>query len=207
VTTPGRVLCVLSAVGALAGAARADQQPPKVTIVGDSVADRMQRNQDALAALTNGFRLNLQTRGCRTLVITGCTIAGSTGPPPTALQVIIRFGRYLGPFVVVEVGYNDDPIRYRRDLDTVMGALTRFHVVHRVIWLTLRDPDGRNTPINRVIEAAPKRWPRLVIADWAAYSAGHVDWFQDDGIHPTPLGATGLGVFIHSELALVAASR
>ncbi len=178
---------------------------PKVTIIGDSVTDRMQRNPEALAALTAGFRINLQTRGCRTLVITGCTIAGQTAPPPSALQVVQRFGRYLGRFVVVEVGYNDDSKRYRPDLDTVMRALARYRV-RTVVWFTLRDPDGSHALENRVIEAAPRRWPQLVIADWKAYSANHDDWFQEDGIHPTPLGAANLGVFIHAELARVAGS-
>jgi hypothetical protein len=41
-------------------------QKPKVTLIGDSVSDRMERNPDALASLTDGFRLNLQTRGSRT---------------------------------------------------------------------------------------------------------------------------------------------
>jgi len=206
VTKPVRALCVLCAFGALAAVASAGQTAPKVTIIGDSVADRMQRNVDALAALWTGFRINLQTRGCRTLVVTGCVVAGQTAPPPTTLQVIRRFGRYLGRVVVVEVGYNDDPTRYRRDLDTVMGALAHFHV-RTVVWLTLRDPDGGNAVQNRVIEAAPSRWPQLVIADWGAYSAGHADWFNEDGIHPTPLGAAGLGVFMHAVLARVAGSR
>jgi hypothetical protein len=182
------------------------QPAPKVTIIGDSVADRMQRNPDALAALWNGFRINLQTRGCRTLVITGCTIAGQTAPPPSALQVIQRFGRYLGGIVVVEVGYNDDPTRYRPDLDIVMRALVRYRV-RTVIWLTLREADAKHAPENRVIEAAPRRWPQLVIADWNAYSADHADWFLEDGIHPTPLGAANLGVFIHTVLARAVGSR
>ncbi len=41
-------------------------QKPKVALIGDSVSDRMERNPDTLASLTDGFRLNLQTRGSRT---------------------------------------------------------------------------------------------------------------------------------------------
>ena len=92
-------MCCGVALGAPVGLAAV--QKPKVTLIGDSVSDRMERNPDALASLTDGFRLNLQTRGCRTLVVTGCTIVGHTVPPPTALQVVQRFGRYLGSFVVV----------------------------------------------------------------------------------------------------------
>jgi lysophospholipase L1-like esterase len=190
------LLLVLATAATAHGAAL----PPKVTIVGDSVSDRMQRNADALAALTDGFRINLQTRGCRTLVVTGCTLAGQTAPPPPALQVVQRFGRYLGSIVVVEVGYNDPAARYRRDLDTIMRALTGYPAVKTVIWLTLRDPTGANAPFNNVIEQAPTRWHRLVVADWNAYSADESQWFNEDGIHPTPEGAANLGSFIHSQL-------
>ncbi len=197
-------MCCGAALAAPLGLAAG--QKPKVTLVGDSVADRMQRNPDALASLTDGFRLNLQTRGCRTLVVTGCTLAGDSAPPPTALQVIQRFGRFLSSYVVVEVGYNDESSRYRRDLDTVMSALRRLHV-RTVIWLTLRDPVGDNLTRNQVIEAAPRRWPQLVVADWNAYSADHADWFKEDGIHPTPLGAASLGQFVHGALVRAAALR
>ena len=189
-------------------ASHAATQPLKVTIIGDSVADRMQRNADALAYLTDGFRINLQTRGCRTLVITGCTIAGQVAPPPTTLQVAERFGRYLGSIVVIEDGYNDDASRYRHDLDTVMGALQHYRNVKTVIWLTLRDPKNAYRSRNVVIRGAVKRWHHLVVADWDTFSANHPDWFnQDDGlggIHPTPEGAVGLGRFIHGVLLSVA---
>jgi hypothetical protein len=87
-----------------------------------------------------------------------------------------------------------------------MRALLRYRV-RTVIWLTLREADTKHAPENRVIEAAPRRWPQLVIADWNAYSADHADWFLEDGIHPTPLGAANLGVFIHTVLARAVGSR
>ena len=48
---------------------------------------------------------------------------------------------------------------------------------------------------------------QLVIADWNSYSAGHPDWFDEDGIHPTPLGAANLGQFVHNALVRAAAKR
>jgi hypothetical protein len=66
--------------------------------------------------------------------------------------------------------------------------------------LTLHDPRPGYQQINATIVAAPKRWPQMVIADWGRYAAGHSDWFAPDGIHPTPLGAGNLGIFIHRAL-------
>ena len=195
-----RWVALLSALAALvlvgvAGAAT----KPKVTVIGDSVADQMEHNPAALASLNDGYRLNLQTRGCRNLVTPSCAIAGSSGPPPTALQVVNRFGKWLGKIVVVNVGYNDDPALYGHDLDTVMRALQDARV-KTVVWLTLRDSQHAYQIINKDIRAAAKTWPQLVIADWDSYSANHPDWFATDGFHPTPLGAANLGRFIHAAI-------
>jgi hypothetical protein len=170
-----------------------------VTLIGDSVADAMEHNPVALATLNDGFRLNLQTRGCRALVTPSCWIEGSDGPPPTALDVVKRFGRWLGTYVVVEVGYNDQPALYDHDVDTVMLAVQAAGV-KTILWLTMRDPQGAFLLSNQAIRSEPKQWPQFVIADWDRYGAGHPDWFESDGFHPTELGATELGRFIHNAL-------
>ena len=95
----------------------------KVTLIGDSVADRMERNPVAIAALNGQFRLDLETRGCRRLVRPSCTIQGPSGPPPTVLQLVERLSQNIGKIVVVDVGYNDTPSHYDHDLDTVMRAV------------------------------------------------------------------------------------
>ena len=126
-----------------------------------------------------------------------CTIAGSDGPPPTALQVVKKRSRWIGKFVVVDVGYNDTAANY--DLDVVMRALQKSGV-RMVVWLTLRDPDHVYQGSNKAIRTKPKEWPQFVVADWDGYSAGHPEWFVEDGIHPTPRGAAKLGQFIHATL-------
>jgi len=171
----------------------------KVTLIGDSVADRMERNPGAISALNDQFRLNLETRGCRRLVSTSCTIQGSSGPPPTVLQLVNRLSQNIGKIVVVDVGYNDTPSHYDHDLDTVMRVLRKLGV-ERVVWLTLRDPHHVYQASNADIRREPKEWPGFVIADWDSYSENHPSWFESDGIHLTHLGAAKLGEFISSVL-------
>ena len=184
---------------ALCAVATAQATPPKVTLIGDSVADQLEHSPVGLASLRDGFRLDLQTRGCRRLVAMSCTIGGSDGPPPTALQVVKKRSRWIGKIVVIDVGYNDTAARYGSDLDTVMRALERAGV-KTVVWLTLRDPEHVYQASNKAIRTKPKEWPQFVVADWDGYSAGHPEWFVEDGIHPTPLGVAKLGRFIHGAL-------
>jgi hypothetical protein len=188
---------------ATAGAARTSQG--KVTVIGDSVADWMEHSPSALESLSDGYEVDLQTRGCRRLVAPSCVIVGSSGPAPTTLQVVKRLGRNLGNTVVVDVGYNDTPRHYNHDLDTVMRALQNARV-KTVIWMTLRDPHHTYRLSNQDIEVEHKEWPQLVVADWNTYSAGHPAWFQPDGIHLTTLGAANLGAFIHTAVVRDATS-
>jgi len=182
------------------GSARAQvAQGEKVTVFGDSVADRMQRNPVALAALNDGFTLNLQTRGCRRLVAPSCTIVGSSGTPTSLLPLVRHLGHRIGKIAVVDIGYNDTPTHYNQDLDRVMRALERAGV-QTVVWLTLRDPHRVYAISNADIFLEPREWPGFVIADWARFSDGHPDWFEADGTHLSYRGAAHLGLFIHSVL-------
>ena len=171
----------------------------KVTVIGDSVADAMEHSPVALDSMNQGFSINLQTRGCRRLRAPSCVIAGSSGPAPTTLQVVRKLGPYLGKIVVVDVGYNDTPRHYSRDMDSVMHALAKAGV-RIVVWLTLRDPNGDYALSNAKIDRGPKEWPQLVVADWDHHADGHSSWFQPDGIHLTKTGAANLGEFIHQAL-------
>ncbi len=172
----------------------------KVTLIGDSVADRMERNPVAISALNEQFWLDLETRGCRRLVSPSCTIQGSSGPPPTVLQLVDRLSQNIGKIVVVDVGYNDTPSHYDHDLDAVMRALRKLGV-KRVVWLTLRDPHHVYQASNADIRREPKEWPGFVIADWDRYSENHPGWFGPDGIHLNNIGAARLGQFVESVLA------
>jgi len=192
-------LCVFAALASSTLATAGIAQGQKVTVFGDSVADRMQRNPVALAALNNGFTLDLQTRGCRRLVAPSCTIVGSSGTPTSLLPLVRSLGPRIGKIVVVDIGYNDTPTHYNHDLDAVMRALQKAGV-RTVVWLTLRDPKRVYQASNADIFLEPKEWPGFVIADWDKYSDGHPDWFEADGLHLTELGAGHLGLFIHSVL-------
>jgi hypothetical protein len=51
------------------------------------------------------------------------------------------------------------------------------------------------------VRAAAKRHPkRSVLLDWVAYSAGHGDWFQPDGLHLTFAGADAFARLLRQAL-------
>src|SRR6476661_1707111 len=109
-----------------------------VTFVGDSVADALAYMPSAERAFSRGLDVHFDLRVCRRLATIGCPYKGAT--PSSALGVVYASGAHLGPVLVVDVGYNDDPVQYRHGMDDLVetaGALG----VKRIVWVTLRESE------------------------------------------------------------------
>jgi hypothetical protein len=184
---------VLTTVVAGVAARAAEPVPPnRVTMITDSVGGVLFWLETARKELARGLDFHLETKTCRKLVKPGCPAYGDPSPP-SALETIGSLGPELGPTVVIDVGYNDQPDEYSSNLDEVMRALVDARVQH-VVWVTLEETRDVWAEINPEIEAAPKRWPQLVVADWASFSAGK-PWF-DDGVHMTDVGGAAFAEFL-----------
>jgi len=170
---------------------------PRVTMIGDSVADEISYLGSAQAALGRGVQLDLQLAACRRLVVASCTVAGVQ--PTTTLQLVSSLGRSLGPDVVVAVGYNDYELLYPGDVLQVLKALRRAGVQH-VLWLTLRASRHDYVDMNRALREIASADPQLTVVDWNAYSRSHPDWFDSDGVHLTPAGGEAMATLVHERL-------
>ena len=170
-----------------------DARPlPRVTLITDSVGGVLFWAADARAELGQGLDLRLETKTCRKLIAVGCYAYGET--PPSALETIQTLGAELGPLVVIDVGYNDRPDEYAVGLDMVMRALLDAGV-KQVIWVTLEETEDVWVENNAIIRDAPKRWPQLVVADWAPVAAANPSWFADLA-HMNGEGAFGFARFL-----------
>ena len=129
---------------------------PRVTLIGDSVADAVSYVTPAQTLLARGVHLQLELAECRRLVEASCSVAGVQ--PETALTVIESLGRSLGPVVVIAVGYNDYERLYPRDMQQVLAALHAAGVQH-VLWLTLRAVHASYVPMNDDIRALARTDP------------------------------------------------
>lgn len=79
-----------------------------------------------------------------------------------------------------------------------------FHILgpKRVLGLvTPLELGGGTSSDADVVRAEAKRHPkRSVLLDWVAYSKGHADWFQPDGLHLTFDGADGFARLLRQAL-------
>jgi lysophospholipase L1-like esterase len=74
--------------------------------------------------------------------------------------------------------------------------------VECVIWVDLRQSSNvhknwasRSRGFNRILDEVAGEFDRPV-AHWSEVSAGHPNWFRDDGVHPNHLGQRRYATFI-----------
>jgi hypothetical protein len=92
---------------------------------------------------------------------------------------------FLGAVLVVALGTNG-PIT-AADFDQMMAIVNG---ASRVVFVTVHVDQPWQDPVNDVLKSGVKRYPRTVLADWAALAATNPQWFGSDGTH-LPIGGTG----------------
>lgn len=101
----------------------------------------------------------------------------------------------LRPNVVLHLGTNGPPTEsdLRRALDALAGS-------RRVVLVTTREPRSWQDLTNDRIRGAAQGRPNVVVADWFAVSAGHPEFFVEDGVHLTVAGADAYATTIAAAL-------
>jgi hypothetical protein len=168
-----------------------------VTLIGDSVADAIPGDDQAVAILRQGVDLDLEVAACRRVDQDSCPIGGVR--PPNVVQLVKSMGSKLGPNVVVTVGYNDYEDQYAQNIENALDAFQAAGVKH-VWWLTLRAAHHGYVSMNDDIVAAAQRHPQMRVIDWNLYSRSHPDWFQADGLHLLAPGSEAMATLIHRSL-------
>ena len=122
--------------------------------------------------------------------------------PPTAIDVLRqrRAAGQPGDVVIVHVG-NNGPFTSKQ-FDEMLRVLTGVRKVLIVnVTVPIGVPDPIAVPNNAVLADGVQRYPKnAVLVDWQAESAGHPEFFGDDGIHLTTEGAQAYAELIAARL-------
>ena len=86
---------------------------------------------------------------------------------------------FLAPSVVIHTGTNG--VITEEELRAMLDALKDRE---RVVVVNTNVPRRWMEPNNALIAAVVPDYPNAVIADWAAVSEGHPEYFVSDGLHP-----------------------
>ena len=79
--------------------------------------------------------------------------------------------------------------------------MNEFKSVQRVIVVSVKVPRRWENPNNRMLAAALKSYPNMVLADWRRLSGDQPKLFWGDGIHVRSEGARLYADLIHQSLS------
>jgi putative Ig domain-containing protein len=196
------VLIMGVAALAFAFASRASPAPPHVTVIGDSVLTAVEWNTAPRGALEHGFDVDMEVGVCRRIAAESCPYEG--GRVPTVMDVIAGLGVRLGPTVLVEVGYNDDPRTFESDVEAAVQAMLRLGV-QRVLWANFPASSQRWSDMNAALDVVAERHREVTIIDWDHASHERWSWFQGDGIHLLYEGAMAMATLFNDALVQLTA--
>lgn len=97
----------------------------------------------------------------------------------------------LGGRVVIELGTNGS--FNSKKLNEVLDSLQDQEQVYLV---TVRVPRSWERTVNRALTEASERYANVSLIDWYNASAGHNDYFSEDGVHLTPTGAEAFAALV-----------
>jgi hypothetical protein len=181
-------------------------------VIGDSAIAALRWVPNAASAIV-GFDHTLDLESCRRLVTTSCRGREDRTPPNVSEALDFHGDRYTT--LVVATGYNDGTFGYASAFASIVDQ-ARALGYERVVWWTLRsDVDyvspgnvgnhetfaANNAAVAEQIETGA--FPDVVIADWAGYTAGKVDWFATDGVHYRSIGAWAAADYLTRKLAFL----
>ncbi len=96
----------------------------------------------------------------------------------------LRSQGQLGGRVVIELGTNGS--FNSKNLAAVLDSLRD---KERVYLVTVRVPRSWERSVNRALNQAAGDYENVSLIDWHEASAGHDDYFAEDGVHLTPKGS------------------
>ena len=133
----------------------------QVTAVGDSV---MLDYEDPLKSAVPGINVD-------------AAVSRQWSDGESILQTL-KAGGQLGADVIVGLGTNG-PIS-DSDFDAMMSILGG---ASRVVFVNVHVDRPWQDPNNAVLAQGAKRYPNVVVADWATLAAQNPQWFGTDGTH------------------------
>jgi peptidoglycan/LPS O-acetylase OafA/YrhL len=113
---------------------------------------------------------------------------------PEVLKQLESSGQ-LGEYVIIQLGTNGPFVK--TDLINMIKGLEN----KKVYLVNCRVPRAWESTVNRTLEEVVKSMPNTVLVDWYSASAGHPEYFANDGVHLTRAGGETYANLIAAILA------
>ena len=102
----------------------------------------------------------------------------------------------LSPIVIIQTGDNGYlSVQEMRTMLALLGG------VRRVVFINLHVPRAWEQNNNDILRGESQGRPNVVLVDWSTASAGHAEYFWNDGMHLRPEGARAYATLVAAALA------
>jgi hypothetical protein len=182
---------------------------PNVLLVGDSTMAGLRWFKDATKSLS-GASFLVDVESCRS--IAGKSCYGREQRIPLNASAAIRAVRTPLDVVVLMAGTHNDPATIESELQSIKRLVEQKGA--KLVVLTLRKPLSGKGAVSKSGLALIDRMNGIIkqlfrntksqstyVADWKAFSAGHDNWFRQDGFHLNVRGALALGWYLSRVIA------
>ncbi|MBV8194835.1 MAG: acetyltransferase [Candidatus Dormibacteraeota bacterium] len=120
-------------------------------------------------------------------LVPGAEIDGQVSRQMYQLSDLLDSMRAAGTLrsrLVIELGTNG-PF----DEAQLASTLRSLGPMKRIVLVNTQVPRDWEQDVNDTLVRVAKEVPATTLVDWYTTSAGHPEWFDDDGVHPNPSGA------------------
>jgi len=100
----------------------------------------------------------------------------------------------LGEYVIIQLGTNGPFVK--TDLIHIIQGLEN----KKVFLVNCRVPRAWESTVNRALEEVVKGMPNALLVDWYSASAGHPEFFANDGVHLTKAGGETYAMLLVKQL-------
>lgn len=121
-------------------------------------------------------------------LLPGIFIDGEVGRQMYQAQAVVdrlKAEGKLGKIVIIELGTNGSFSEKQ-----LMSLLTSLEEVKQIVLVNTRVPKPWQDTVNNDLQKAVDEIPNTVLVDWFSASKGHDSYFNPDGVHLTPEGAS-----------------
>jgi hypothetical protein len=177
---------------------------PNVLLVGDSTMAGLRWFKDATKSLS-GASFLVDVESCRSIAGKACY--GREQRIPLNVYDAIRAVKTPLDMVVMMAGTHNESVAVESELQSIKRLVEKKGA--KLVVLTLRKPQSGKGAVTKSGIASIDRINGMIkkffkhtrsqttyVADWKAFSAGHDNWFRQDGFHLNTRGALALGWYL-----------
>ncbi|WP_206830271.1 acyltransferase family protein [Alicyclobacillus fructus] len=152
-----------------------------------TIANTKAKKASGVGVTAIGDSVMIDIEGDLEKLLPGIVCDGQVGrqmyQAPQVIQAL-KAKRELGRIVILELGTNGPFTKQQ-----LVSVLQSLGPVQKIVLVNTRVPRPWQNAVNQTLAQVAATYPHVVLVNWYQASAGHPEYFWQDGVHLNPTGA------------------